>query len=259
MPELPDLNVFSRNLNRRLKGKKLDKVRVGKKSRLKVPVSQLKKAVEGTKLKNVKREGKELHLQFSNGNVLGLHLMLHGKLDWSEGQEEPKNIIIGLDFRDGTRLDLSDYQHAAHAILNPEEQEAPDALSSRVNYSFLKKALSTRRTAIKTFLMDQQSIRGIGNAYSDEILWRARIAPLSVCRAIPDAAIRRLARSIKSVLKEAEKQIIKRDPDIISGEERSFLKIHNAKKKKSPTGIPIRHKTVHSRITYYTSEQELYK
>ena len=107
--------------------------------------------------------------------------------------------------------------------------------------------------------MDQKIIRGIGNAYADEILWDAGISPFSVCNKIPDEKIKRLPRSIRSVLQDAEKQIRKSKPDIISGEVRDFLKIHNAKKEQSPTGGKIHHKMANSRITYYTDEQELFK
>ena len=102
-------------------------------------------------------------------------------------------------------------------------------------------------------------IRGIGNAYADEILWHARISPLSICNKIPDAKIKQLVRAIPSVLKNAEKQIRKINPDTISGEERSFLKIHNSKKKKSPTGALIRQAKINSRVTYYTQEQQFFK
>jgi formamidopyrimidine-DNA glycosylase len=132
-------------------------------------------------------------------------------------------------------------------------------LSDEVDYKFLKEKLSKKRTNIKTFLLDQDIIRGIGNAYADEILWESKIHPESVCNKIPDDKIKTLAKDIKSVLKDAEKQILKINPDIISGEERSFLKIHNSKKKESPTGQKIHNKMLNSRITYYTDEQELYK
>jgi formamidopyrimidine-DNA glycosylase len=82
--------------------------------------------------------------------------------------------------------------------------------------------------------MDQHVIRGIGNAYADEILWDAGISPFSISNKIPGKKIDALVKSIKSVLKEAEKEIVKRDPGIISGEVRDFLKIHNAKKTHSP-------------------------
>jgi formamidopyrimidine-DNA glycosylase len=61
------------------------------------------------------------------------------------------------------------------------------------------------------------------------------------------------------VLHDAEKQILATHPDIISGEVRDFLKIHNARKKQSPTGGEIHNKIVSSRKTYYTDEQDLYE
>jgi formamidopyrimidine-DNA glycosylase len=108
-------------------------------------------------------------------------------------------------------------------------------------------------------LLDQNAIRGIGNAYADEILWDAGISPFSISNKIPDTKLKALAKSIKSVLQDAEKQISKSNPDIIGGEIRDFLKIHNSKKKESPTGAPIKFAMVSSRKTYYTDEQELFE
>lgn len=259
MPELPDLEVFSHNLNKKLAKKKLKEVTVVNKSKLKVPATQLKESLEGAVLKKVYREGKGLHFAFENDNVLGLHLMLHGKLNLFEKKNDQKNTIIELLFDDDTGLTLSDYQGAATPTLNPETKSAPDALSKEIDFDFLKEKLAKKRTNIKTFLLDQKNIRGIGNAYADEILWEAGISPLSVCNKIPDAKIKELAKAIKSVLEDAEKQIRKKDPNIISGEIRDFLKIHNSKRKESPTGGKILNTTINSRITYYTEEQELFE
>lgn len=258
MPELPDLDVFAINLNKRLAGKKLERIDVKNNSKLNVSVSKLKKAIEGSKLKKVYREGKELHFEFSNGNILGMHLMLKGRLDWFESKNEKGNTIVEMHFED-IGLVLTDYQGIANIALNPEIKDSPDAFSDKVNYSFLKEKLSKKRTIIKTFLLDQNVIRGIGNAYADEILEESKIHPESKCDKIPDEAIKALAKDIKSVLKDAEKQILKINPGIISGEERSFLKIHNSKKKESPGGAKIHSKKVKSRITYYTDEQVLYE
>jgi formamidopyrimidine-DNA glycosylase len=258
MPELPDLQVFSRNLDKKLAGKKLEKVTIVNDSKLKQPASKFKN-IEGTTLKEVYREGKELRFKFSDGNLLGLHLMLHGKLHLFQNKNEQKNTIIELLFDDGTGLALTDYQGIANPTLNPEEKNAPDALSKEVDFDFLQEQLLKKRTSIKNFLLDQKMIRGIGNAYADEILWDAGISPFSVCNKISNEKIKALAKSIHTVLHDAEKQIIKSNPEIISGEERDFLKIHNAKKKQSPTGGKIHNKMVSSRITYYTDEQELFE
>src|SRR6476469_1879535 len=158
MPELPDLNVFSKNLDKELAGKKLKKINVKNKSKLKTPVSKLKKEIEGSKLKKVYREGKELHFEFSNGNILGLHLMLHGNLHWFEEKNENKNTIIEFHFDDKKGLALTDYQKAANATLNPVVKDSPDALSKDVDYKFLKEKFSKKRTNIKTFLLDQNII-----------------------------------------------------------------------------------------------------
>jgi formamidopyrimidine-DNA glycosylase len=256
MPELPDLNVFAKHLDKKFAGKKVEKIEVENKSKLKVSISQLKKEIEGSKLKQVYREGKELHFEFSNGNILGMHLMLKGALHLEGNQ---KNTIAEMHFNGDDVLALTDFQGAANIALNPVVKDSPDALSDEVNYKFLSEKLAKKRTNIKTFIMDQNIIRGIGNAYADEILWESKIHPESVCNKIPDDKIKALAKDIKSVLKDAEKQILKINPDIISGEERSFLKIHNSKKKEGPAGAKIHNKMLSSRITYYTDEQELYK
>ncbi|HWI93467.1 MAG TPA: DNA-formamidopyrimidine glycosylase family protein [Flavisolibacter sp.] len=259
MPELPDLNVFAKNIDKELAGKKVEEIDIKNKSKLKVPVSELKKEIEGSKLKKVYREGKELHYEFSNGNILGMHLMLHGGLEILDGKNDKKNTIVEIHFEKDKILVLTDYQGAANIALNPELKDAPDALSEEVDYKFLKEKLSKKKTTIKAFFLDQKNIRGIGNAYADEILWESKIHPESKCNKIPDEKVKALTKNIRSVLKDAEKQILKINPDIISGEERSFLKIHNSKKKESPGGAKIHNKMVNSRITYYTDEQELYE
>ena len=82
MPELPDLEVFSLNLNKKLAGRKLDNINILKNARKNLPSARIKKALEKQKLSKVYREGKELHFRFDNNNVLGIHLMLKGQLHW---------------------------------------------------------------------------------------------------------------------------------------------------------------------------------
>jgi formamidopyrimidine-DNA glycosylase len=123
----------------------------------------------------------------------------------------------------------------------------------------LKEKVGKSKAAIKSWLLDQKQIRGIGNAYADEILWQAGISPFSISNKIPDSHIKSLDKAIKSVLRNAEKMILKTNPDIISGELRDFLDIHNSKKLRSPTGGKILVKTVGARKTYYTNEQELFR
>jgi formamidopyrimidine-DNA glycosylase len=257
MPELPDLQVFSHNLNKTLKGKTIKAIVVHKAPKLNVTASVLDDTLNGQQVRSVYRDGKELFFKFSKGDVLGLHLMLHGKLFLFEGKSDIKYPIIELLFDDGSGLVLTDFQGIATPTLNPENKEAPDALSKEAGGDYLTGILAKKKTNIKTLLLDQKIIRGIGNAYADEILWDAGISPFSVSNKIPADKIKDLVRSIHDVLTNAEKEIIKANPDIIAGEIRDFMLIHNAKKKHSPKGAPILISEA-SRKTYYTDEQELY-
>lgn len=259
MPELPDLQVFSRNLQKKLSGKKLAKIIKATGSKLKVAETELKRKLEKQELKKVYREGKELRFVFANGNVLGLHLMLNGNMHLFKETNEHANTIVELLFNDGTGLAVTDYRRMATLSLNPQRKTSPDALSDELDFTFLKDRFSKTRTTIKNLLLDQKVVRGIGNAYADEILWDARISPFSVCNKIPAPKIKALLKSIKAVLSHAEKQILTSHPDTISGEARGFLKIHNSKKKLSPTGVAIQHKIIGGRKTYFTDEQELFK
>jgi formamidopyrimidine-DNA glycosylase len=256
MPELPDLQVFSKNLNKRLKGKKVRQFSLLYKGKTGATEKEFKNKIEGEKIKNIYREGKQLFFVFGNGTVLGMHLMLHGDLHM-EKEHNLKNVILELKFEDDTSLVLTDWQKAATPSLDPQKSDSPDALSPELNLGYLEDRLQGR-AAIKNVLLDQKVIRGIGNAYADEILWEAGISPFSKANAIPKAKIKVLLKSIREVLKKAEKQILKKHPDIIRGEVRDFLKIHNAKQTHSPAGAKILTKVNGGRKTYYTAEQQLY-
>lgn len=255
MPELPDLQVFAKNLTKLYAGKQLQEIKVVNAKSLKDDASALNANLKGSVLTQVYRTGKELRFHFSNEIILGMHLMLHGKLFAFNGKNENKNTIVELYF-EGKGLALTDYQGLANIKLNPEEKDGVDALSEELNYEYLKKALQSK-SKIKSRITNQDIIRGIGNAYADEILWEAKIAPQSVSNKIPDDKIKALAKAIKNVLLQAEKEILKKHPDIIAGEVRDFLKIHNSKREKSPAGAVIK-VDKKGGTTYYTDEQELF-
>ena len=258
MPELPDLQAFSHTLSRKLAGKKVDKIRAVYRKKLKTPEDDLRRALEGATLTSVYREGKELRLAFDNGNVLGLHLMLKGELHLVEGGHNRKYPIIEITFSDGTGLVMTDWQGQAVPKLNPGDAGAPDALSKEITPKFLKETLARSRATVKKLLTDQKVIRGIGNTYADEILWHARISPFSISNKIPEPAIRTLAKSIRTVLANAEKAILRKQPEIITGEVRDFLPIHNRDRTQSPGGAKILVDQTGGRKTYYTAEQKLY-
>jgi len=257
MPELPDLEVFSANLNEAFAGKQLSTVQVPYDKKLNVNAEELREVLSGQVLKSVSRSGKELHFNFEK-DVLGLHLMLRGELHFFEEIHAIKYPVIELFFEKGIGLVMSDSQKIAAATLNPAAAEAPDALDKKVTVEFLSKHFKGKKAAVKGILLDQHQIRGIGNAYADEILWKAGISPFSMAGKIPEEKIKDLHDAINEVLRDAVKEIRKTHPGSITGEFRDFLKVHTQHHQKSPTGAEILIKKNGARKTYYTEEQQLF-
>ena len=108
MPELPDLQVFASNLDNTLAGKKVEQLSLKNKSRVKTTEKKFKQAIEHARLKKIYREGKELHFLFNNNTVLGLHLMLHGRLHLVDHKEAVKYSILELFFNKDEKLVLAD-------------------------------------------------------------------------------------------------------------------------------------------------------
>lgn len=258
MPELPDIEVFSRNLKKMFGDQKLSKIKVVNNKKIDDSQKELSKTLEGHTLKDVYRSGKEMRFLFSNGAILGLHLMLTGDLLPFDEKKERKDIKVEFYFQGGRNLMLTDRFKNAYIKLDPHEKEGIDALDPKLNFSYLKKVFD-RKKNVKDILLDQNIIRGIGNAYSDEILWQTRISPFSRANAIPDEKIKELAKTIKKVLKGATNLIYKNYPGLTHGEIRDFLQIHTKKKDKSPTGKKIKTQKRGMLLTYYTDEQVLYE
>lgn len=257
MPEIPDLNIFSLNLSKRLVGKKLKLIDVIVPRKLKVPDSALKEALEGQELTAISREGKELYFSFKNGHILAVHLMLHGTMFWYESKNENRFTIVELLFADGTGLAITDWQKAVILTLDPKPVKVPDAMA--IPEGYLAKALTGTSHPIKSVLTEGKVIRGIGNAYVDEILYAANISPFSKANKIPADKIDDLLKAIPSVLKEAEHTILNAFPDTITEKKRDFLQVHRPKQKQTLTGEPIRTADIDSRKTYYTDKQQLFE
>ena len=255
MPELPDIQVFSSNLKKLFAGKKVIKVKVVNGKKFKDKPTEIVKRIQGKVLQDIYRSGKEMRLKFSGEVLVGLHLMLTGDILIFDKKNEYKSTLVEFHFKDGPGLALTDRMKNANIKLDPEDKDGIDALD--VNYKKLKLILE-RKTNIKNVLLDQDSIRGIGNGYSDEILWETRISPFSVANAIPDEKIKELAINIKKVLKSATARISKKYPGLTHGEVRDFMKIHSKTQTHSPTGALIKKEKRGMLKTYYTNEQVQY-
>lgn len=262
MPELPDLHVFSANLKKHILGKKIVSVQVGNSDKMNAAPRQFEAALTGRAIVDITRDGKELFFRLSDGNVFSVHLMLYGRFALTApGEPEAvRDRVVSMTFEDQSAFSISDWQGLCRVSLNPSVRAVPDALSEQFDLSYLTNiAKKNAKKNIKAFLIDQNIVKGIGNAYADEILFEANISPESVVGSLPDEAVAALYAAVRNVLEHAIRKIIELSPDIIGGEERRFLKVHNKTRKTTDEGDPILVKTVATKTTYYTEKQVLYK
>ena len=260
MPELPDLEVFKINIFKRITSKRLVGLEVFNQKKVNAPQTKLIDELKGQELLNINRIGKELYFDFGNKKTVAAHLMLNGEMSIVDkaGIGEIKFKIFAFNFEKES-LVFRDMGGLCTIKYMPEINKAPDVFDDAFTLKyFLDVAHNKSRVNIKAFLIDQSIARGIGNAYVDEILWSARISPHSIVGKIPDDVLSTLYVCIGTVLRSAIESIKTISPDIISGEERSFLEVHNKTKKKSKTGYPIIIEKIASKTTYYTEEQILY-
>ena len=259
MPELPDLEVAAENLQERLHGKHVSDVKVLRPKRVRASEQELRKALKGAKIEKVRREGKELRIDFSGGNTLGIHLMLNGEMVIAEKGEEAKYVTMDLQLSDRSTLAITDRQAWVTVELNPESSDVPDALGRNFTLKyFLDQTHRKPSLPIKMLLVDQDVVQGIGNAYSDEILWHAKVDPESKVNDLSEDVRKKIFHEIPKVLKQAIKDMKKAHPGMINGEPREHLAVHNNGLDKSPTGKPILTKDVKGKKSYYTKEQKLY-
>lgn len=258
MPELPDLQVIAQNLDKIYSNKRLLNIKLADKAKMNVEPEEFNQLLVGKKVSNISRFGKEIKILFENDHTLSLHLMREGK--FFKTDKDIKNIILKLEFEEDRILVMSDFMGQAKVSLDSKVSDVPDPFSEQFTEEYLKQRLAgKKRTAIKAFLINQDNILGIGNAYADEILWETRLSPATKCGDIPDSIVDVLYKNINAVLETAVNKIKEIEPNILSGEIRSFMNVHNKDKKLSPTGYEILTDKVGGKITYFTEEQILYK
>src|SRR3989338_7289861 len=183
MPELPEVETIRRQLFKKIIGKKL----------------------RGREITDVRRRAKVLMLDFDDGTSLIFHLMLTGQLIFNGKPSQHTRKVF--NFTDGSRLIFNDVRKFGwwKKVKNTREIEksfGPEALD--ISLAMFKNILGKRPNAkIKPLLMDQKFIAGIGNIYSDEILFAAEIHPLRQVKTLKDKEIEQIGRNINKILKAA--------------------------------------------------------
>jgi len=208
VPELPEAQVLADQLRKRIVGKRIVDVYVRQPKALNLPVEEFGRKVRG-RVKDVARRAKSVVLIEDDGS-LWLHMGLRSEAGWKPVSEVPQTAFLSLVFDDGNAFYLDKTFMGRAYFLSEEESAARsnefgvDPLGDEFTLDRLKEILRSKpNVAVKVLLMDQEQIAGIGNIYSDDILFVARIRPERKASSLSDDEIVCLHKAIRQVLSEA--------------------------------------------------------
>ncbi|HVG23768.1 MAG TPA: DNA-formamidopyrimidine glycosylase family protein [Thermoanaerobaculia bacterium] len=209
MPELPDVTVYLEALQSRLLGHTLEKVRLASPFVLRT-VEPSPRELEGKQVTELRRLGKRIVLRFENELFLVIHLMIAGRFRWlAAGAKVPGKLgLAAFDFDSGTLLltEAGSKRRASLHIVRGEEglreHDRGGLEPLTMTPDQFRDALTRERHTLKRTLTDPHTFSGIGNAYSDEILHRARLSPVQMSTNLSDDEIARLYLATQTVLNE---------------------------------------------------------
>jgi formamidopyrimidine-DNA glycosylase len=212
VPELPDLTVYLEHLERRIGGQRLESIRLASPFVLR-SVTPAVDEVCGHTVSGCRRLAKQLVIDLDGDYYLVVHLMISGRLQWRDAGARPvavpkRNGLAAFDFTSGTLLftEASKKKRASlrlvrgDAELRELDPGGLEVLDSDPR-EFAERVRRSRHT-LKRALTDQRVLAGIGNAYSDEILLRARMSPFKQTHALTDDELAALHRACQEVLQE---------------------------------------------------------
>jgi formamidopyrimidine-DNA glycosylase len=209
VPELPDIVVYIEALEPRILNQTLEHVRVVSPFLLRTATPPLS-AVEGKSVRELRRMGKRIAIGFENDLWLVLHLMIAGRLHWSKPRVKlaPKRSLAALDFPHGSLLltEAGSQRRASLHVVQGEDglrELDPGGLEVlTAGFDSFAERLTAANHTLKRALTDPRLFSGIGNAYSDEILHRAQLSPVTLSQRLSREDIQRLHDATRRVLLE---------------------------------------------------------
>ena len=207
MPELPDIAVYIEALEARILGATLEQIRIATPFLLR-SIRPSVAEVEGRRVREVRRIGKRIAIGVEDDYWVVLHLMIAGRLHWHEktGKQPGKNILAAFVFSSGT-LSLTEAgskKRASLHLAHGAEQLAamdPGGLDVfSIDLATFAAGLTADNHTLKRSLTDPRLFSGIGNAYSDEILHRAKLSPIAMTRKLTPEQIERLYQATRESL-----------------------------------------------------------
>ena len=269
MPELPEVETVRTRLEPVLTGRRFEHVEIHD-PRLVRPYEPAEVAaeLEGERVAAVERRGKYLIFRFESGRVLLIHLRMTGSLRHTSGDlaEDPhRRAVVRLD--NGSDVAYRDVRRfGTWLLLEPGELEpylgtrvGEEPLDALFTAARLGERLARRRAPIKSALLDQRTLAGMGNIYVDEALWRAKVHPLRAAESLDRNELRRLHKAVRAALEAgiARQGSTLRDyalPDGDSGSMQHEFKVYGREGEPCDRcGTPISKTRVAGRGTWFCS------
>ena len=209
MPELPDVTIYIEALQSRLVGHTLQKFRLASPFVLR-SVEPAPRDVEGKTITSIRRLGKRIVIGFEDDLFIVIHLMIAGRFRWlAPGAKVPGKLgLAALDFDSGTLVltEAGSKRRASIHIVRGEdalrEHDRGGLEPLTMSIDEFRTALTRERHTLKRTLTDPHTFSGIGNAYSDEILHRARLSPVQMSTNLSAEELEVLYRATRDVLSE---------------------------------------------------------
>ena len=208
MPELPDIVVYIEALEQRILNQPLDQIRIASPFLLQTVEPPIQ-AVEGKRVRRLRRIGKRIAFGLEDDLWLVLHLMIAGRLQWREPAAKlpgGRRGLAGFDFPNGTLIltEAGSKKRASLRLFREEKSlhsQDPGGLEVLgCDLDAFARTLTSANHTLKRSLTDPRLFSGIGNAYSDEILHRARLSPVKLTKSLDSAAIKRLFDAARATL-----------------------------------------------------------
>lgn len=260
MPELPEVETIVKQLRPVISGQTIQKVEILWRRSIQGNINFFKQSLTNKTPTTLSRRGKYICFHFPDGLHLTIHLGMTGKLMSSLDDKDRKYLRIQFFFKNGFSLYFIDIRKLGKLRVWPASESllprlGPEPLSqSNISQAF--KLTNTSR-AVKTVLMDQRVLAGIGNIYADEALFKAGIHPLTPFNRIPPAKTKILTRVIPQILRLAIQKhgttiMNYRPPDLPQGEHQFFLQVYGFDGKACKTcGVGIRKIKINGRSSHF--------
>jgi formamidopyrimidine-DNA glycosylase len=219
MPELPEVEVIRRDLEKEVTGRRIRSAEVrNTKNAMRIIRRhsrrlQFEEVLAGAGISGVDRRGKYLLFYLDNGWILVAHLGMSGQLLICEESEQMANHThVVLDFVEDGQLRYVDPRSFGEMFVTPASEFGEikelqklgiDPLEQTLTWQFFSESLMKRKSKLKSLLMDQAFVCGIGNIYSDEILYAAGLRYDRTSETLAPSEVRRLYRAIQEVLQES--------------------------------------------------------